>query len=95
MSCIVNRYSKANNKYMKNYNKKVESKYIAYLDANNPYGWAICKPLPTGGHRWLSDEEINGLHDRITTTQGLPPDGDKGWVLEVDLEYPDTTTPTE
>ena len=49
----------------------------------------MCKPLPTGGHRWLSGEEINGLHDRITSLQGLSPDGDKGWVLGVDLEYSD------
>ena len=35
------RYAKANKKYMKNYNKKIESSYIQHLDANNLYVWAM------------------------------------------------------
>ena len=31
----IHRYTKANNKYMKNYDKNKESSYIQYLDANN------------------------------------------------------------
>ena len=47
------RYAKANNKYMKNYNKDEESSYIQYLDANNLYGWTMSKKLPTNGFKWL------------------------------------------
>ena len=41
----THRYSKANNKYMKNYNKNIESSYIEYLDANNMYGWEMSQKL--------------------------------------------------
>ena len=48
ISFIANRYSKANNKYMKTYDKKTPSKYIMYLDANNLYGWAMCQVISNG-----------------------------------------------
>ena len=44
----IRHYETANNKYMKNYNKSVISSFLEYLDANNLYGWAMCKKLPIG-----------------------------------------------
>ena len=34
----THRHAKANNNYMKNYNKNIESSYNEHLDANNLYG---------------------------------------------------------
>ena len=34
----THRYAKANSKYMKDYDKEIESSYLTYLDANNLHG---------------------------------------------------------
>ena len=51
----THRYAKANNKYMKNYDKKIELSYLTYLNANNLYGWAMSKKLPVNGFKWEND----------------------------------------
>ena len=38
---ICNRYSKADNKYLKSYDPKQQSKQIIYLDTNNLYDYAM------------------------------------------------------
>ena len=45
----VYRHAKANNKYMKIYDKNKESTYIIYMDANNLHGYAMSKKLPVDG----------------------------------------------
>ena len=84
ISYIANRYGKANNKYMKDYNEKAPSKYIMYLDANNLYGWAMSQYLPTGGFRWMTEKQINKID-----LAKYKEDSARGIILEVDLEYPE------
>ena len=81
VSTITNRYAKANNKYMGDqFNPYELSTFIQYLDANNLYGWAMCRLLPVGGFKWLTQSEI----DEMTKD----PSKIKSCTLEVDLEYP-------
>jgi len=76
ISTISHRYSKANNKYMGDkYDPNQPSKFITYLDANNLYGWAMSKALPTHGFKWMNESEL-------TNWKNL------SCILEVDLEYP-------
>ena len=61
VSMISNRYGKANNKYMENYNSDEESKFITCLDANNFYGWGMSQKLPYKNFRWVNEKKLVGL----------------------------------
>ena len=82
ISMISNRYGTSNNKYMGSaYDESKESTYIQYLDANNLYGWAMSKPLPTHDFKWMNENEL-------TDWRSITANADEGCILEVDLDYP-------
>ena len=68
---------------MKNYDEKAPSKNIMYLDKSNLYGWSMSQYLPTGGFRWMSQNEVDKLDLAKYSEKSK-----KGLILEVDLEYP-------
>ena len=85
ISIISNRYGKANNKYMKDFNNSEPSKYLTYLDANNLYGWAMKQKLPTHKFEWMTNKEIENIfNNQIVQVWEKTP-----CILEVDLEYPE------
>lgn len=83
VSVICHRHAVANNPVLGNFDESLPETYILYLDANNLYGWAMIQYLPVSGFRWLSEQEIAQLDiDQVAD------DSDVGYVLEVDLLYP-------
>ena len=80
----IHRYAKANNKYMKNYNKNEESLYIRYLDANNLYGWAMSQKLPVNDFKWINS--VPKINEKFI--KNYDEDSDKGYIFEVDVNYP-------
>ena len=78
----MHRKAKANNKYMKNYDKNEESSYIQYLNANNLYGWEMSQKLPVNGFKWVNNE----INEELI--KNYDKNSDKGYILEVDVKCP-------
>ena len=77
IATISHRHAKANNEYMETaFDLTEDSKFISYLDANNLYGWAMSKQLPTSGFEWMTGDELDDWKHLSC-------------FLEVDLEYPE------
>ena len=52
---VIQRYPKANDKYVKDYDKNKESSYLNYWDVNNLYGWAMPQELPINNFKWIEE----------------------------------------
>ena len=75
----IHRYAK----YMKDYNKNIESSYIQHLDANNFYGWAMSQKLPVNNFKWI--EDTSKINEKFI--KNYYENSGKGYILEVDVKY--------
>ena len=79
-SYIVTRYTKANNKYMNDYDPKKQSTFISYLEMKNLYGLAMSEYLPYEEFKWLKNVlDVMSINEKNAI----------GYLLQVDVQYPD------
>ena len=76
------RYAKANNKYMKDYNKDEEEEFLQYNDANNLYGFAMSESLPVDDFEWMKD--LSKIDEDFI--KNYDENSEKGYILEVSVE---------
>ena len=60
--------------------------YIFMVDCNNQYGWAMSQYLPTGGFKWMDEKTLVEWEEFMKAQKD---EQEKGYFLEVDLEYPE------
>ena len=82
MCHAIHSHAKANSKYMKNYDKNIESSYLMCLDANNLYGQAMSQRLPVNGFEWV--EQLSEFDERFI--KNYDESNDKWYILEVDIK---------
>ena len=76
------------NIYMRNYDRNNESSYIAHLDANNLYGWAMSQKLPVNGFKWVEKSRLSEFNQDFM--EKYDEDSNTEYFLGVDVEYPKT-----
>ena len=79
----IHQYAKANNKYLKEYDKNKGSSYLKYWDVNNLYGWTMSQKLPVNIFEWIKD--ISKFNENFI--KNYNEESDKGYFLEVDVQY--------
>ena len=67
---------------MPDYDKTKPSTYIMYYDCNILYGGPIIQPLAVGDCQWE-----DGIRWNEQTIMGIYKTGERGYILEGDLEY--------
>ena len=76
-------YTKANNKYMKNYDKNKESSYLQYWDVDHLFGKAMLQKCPASNFERIKDNsQLN--EDFIKNYNG---ESNEGYFLVVGVQY--------
>ena len=85
LSTPIHRFAQANNKYLPNYDASKPNTFIRYIDCGNLYGYAMSQKLPTGNFHRLTQAELLQF---IKQFSSININGNTGYTLEVDIEYP-------
>ena len=81
ISLSIYEYAKANNKYMKNYDKNKESSYLQYYNVDNLYGQVMSQKLPVNNFEWIKDTfQLNENFINYYTEES-----NEGYFLEGDI----------
>ena len=84
MCQAIRRYAKANNKYMKIYDKNIISSHLMYLESNNLYGNEMPQRLHVTGFKWVRNlSEFNE-----SSIKSHDENSNKRYFFEVDVKYP-------
>ena len=81
----IYRYAKADNKYMKQYDKNKESSYLKYCDVNNLYDPAMWQNLPVYNLEWM--EDISQVNKDLINSYNE--ESDERYFLEDYVQYPE------
>ena len=81
---VILRYAKANNKYMKDYNKDEEESFLQYVMLITLMDLQRIQPLSVDGFEWI--EDLSKIDEDFI--KNYNEDSDKGYIIEVDVEYP-------
>ena len=79
MCNAVYKQAKASSKYVKNYNKNIESSYLIYLDANNLHGWPMTQKLSADGFKWIEKDNLSKFNEKFI--KDYDENSDKGYLF--------------
>ena len=82
--CSINkRKATANNIYLDNYDSSKQSSYVFYIDKNSLYPEVMRSYIPYGDLKW---ENVETMTSEFISS--IPTSSKRGFILDVDLEYP-------
>lgn len=84
ISECAKRYVKANNKYLSDFDPNKKSTFLAFLDANNLYGYSMMQHLPISNFVWCHEEFD------VEKILNIADDSSIGYIFEVTLLYPES-----
>jgi len=85
LSYVAQRYARANEATLPDYDAEQPTSHLTYFDCNSLYGTCQTQALPVGDFRFLSEEEIRSF-DLFSVSA----EAERGFILEVDLRYPES-----